>query len=197
MLTVITPPSTLVVSLEEAREHLRAPADDNALVERAIRAATGYVQTRTCLILAPTTLEWAAEDWPSDRIIELPRAPVRDVVSLTYRDEDGVDTEVDAANYLWYRGATGANLVLKRVFSAPALWGDDPHPIRVRFLAGFNVAGASGSGYDPVLDLPQEAVQAVLLQAQLDYERGALSEQETRNIERARESKIAALRVYR
>src|SRR3990172_7803964 len=107
MLITITPATSLPVTVEEAREYCRAPenGDDDVLLDGILRAAVEYAQNHCSVIFAPTTMQHRRDDWPSGWCceIDLPRAPVRDVASIEYVDEDGAVQEVSALDWTWKR----------------------------------------------------------------------------------------------
>src|ERR1051325_7248454 len=91
--SLITPPDALPVSLEYARQHVRAidHSDDNML-EVWIQAATQYFEAFTGRRVGLATREVLYDTWPGTLLttpwraprIELPRPPLQEVVSITY-----------------------------------------------------------------------------------------------------------------
>lgn len=206
MLIIVTAATTLPVTLEAAIQHCRAPDDetDDVLVERALKSAVEYVEQQTELALAPMTLEYRLPSWPCwaggfrrGYEIDLPRKPVRGVVSIEYLDVDENLQPVDAANWSWRNSAEGGVVRFKNNYSFPVLSSEDDLPVRVTFEAGYDDPAASGSGDDPNLALPQRAVEAVLLKTELGYDHGGMTEESARVIQSALMSLIGQLRVYR
>ncbi len=100
MLTLITPPATLPVSLSEASEHVRAVGTiDDVPLTQYLEAATEAVERATGRRLISQT--WHLNTY-ADRVpwcIPIPLAPVSAVSSVTYRDLDGESQTLDPALY--------------------------------------------------------------------------------------------------
>lgn len=206
MLIIVTAATTLPVTVAQAVTHCRAPeaGDDNVLIERALRAAVEYVEQQTCLVLQPTTLEYRMGCWPywsggfrRGHEIDLPKKPVRDVVSVEYLDADDNLQTVATTNYSWRDTTEGAIVRFKNDYSFPVLSTENDEPVRITFIAGFDDPAASGSGDDPNRTLPQRAVEAVLLKTELGYERGGHSDDAAKQIMAALGSLLGQLRIYR
>jgi uncharacterized phiE125 gp8 family phage protein len=108
-LAKILAPTSWPLSLEDARAFVIIDDDDAdhmRVLDLAIRAATQYCETRAGLTAQRTTYQLRLDAWPStydcDRRrgagagneIDLPAAPVRDVLSVTYVDTDGIEQTV-------------------------------------------------------------------------------------------------------
>lgn len=90
-LRLITPPSTLPLSLADVQGHLRltgVPYDVD-VVTALIEAATAYVERITGRQLITAEYEYAFDEWPRERWLELPRAPLATVDEITYLDTAG------------------------------------------------------------------------------------------------------------
>lgn len=159
MLIVIEAALTLPVTVEQAKLDWRVEHDDeDDVIEEKLRAAVEMIETQTTLILAPTVLQERYDRWCDPLIIS--RAPVRDVVEVTYLDEDGVEQTVDPSDYDMDRTTEGAEIVFKSGFSKPTVAGGRRGVVRVTFSAGYEDPGASP--IDPDFALPVRARQAVL-----------------------------------
>ena len=151
----VTPPADLV-SLEEAKRHLRVDgADEDTHIALLIRAAIGYLDgwpgiLHRCLVTQTWREMFAA--WPANGLLLLRVGPSRAVTTLVYSDADNTEQTINAADYSGpYAGACGEYLVLKQEILALALY-DRPDAIRVTYSAG-----------DAANDVPSEARLAVLM----------------------------------
>jgi len=98
-LKLITAPTVLAVSLEEAKVQCRAEgADEDALITAYIKAATEWAEHKTGRALLPQTWELTLDAFPE--AFELPRPPVVSVTSLTYWDAAGVQQQLDNSGYV-------------------------------------------------------------------------------------------------
>lgn len=102
--TVVTPPASDPVTLDEAKEHLRVDiADDDTLITVLISAATEYVATVTRRSIMTQTLKLVLPEFPADSdLIRLPYPPFYTISigQVQYRDAtDGTLQTWDSANY--------------------------------------------------------------------------------------------------
>lgn len=158
-LAVITPPTFEPVTLEQAKLHARVEIDeDDALVSSLITAARQWVEAYTGRTLCDTVLETAAWGY-SGWYIELPKPPVIEVVSFSYRDSDGDDTVLASDQY----SLDNTNPLSPRVVPAygvawPATrW--QSSSLRVRYRAGYARAGSP----DETGLIPQPLAAAIKL----------------------------------
>lgn len=147
MLIRLTQPDGLFVSVEDVKAHVIIDSDDDdALVEGYIRAATRLAENQTGRILLPTEFEYRLDRWC--RTLRIPAAPVRAINEVAYLDEANVEQALEPV--AWYETTTaeGAEIRFSDAFSSPAL-SIRPQSVRVRFSAGFDDPGVTGSGDDP------------------------------------------------
>lgn len=99
---VITPP-TEVVSLDEAKRHLRVDHDDDDVyITMLVVAAAAWLDGPAGWLaraLGVQTLELVSADFGWDSFIPLPYPPLIDIVSVTYVDPDGVPQIMSSADY--------------------------------------------------------------------------------------------------
>lgn len=103
---VIEPPQP-IVTLEEAKRHLIVDFDDDdELIESLLLAATSWIDGPTGWLgcaLGVQTLELRVADFyslPCQRdVIPLPYPPVLEIISITYRDSDGVSVVMPSDGY--------------------------------------------------------------------------------------------------
>lgn len=166
MLRRVTKPEQMPVTLDTAKARLRIQDEDDARdsdLELLIEAAVGAVEQRTSLAL--TQAEWEAtfDAWPStSKPLKIDLFPIRDVLSLTYLDDEGNEQEVAADDWYWVETDYGAEIYTNVSYSQPALF-DRSGSLRVRVSAGYDDPTITGiSGSDPRLDFPAQAQMAVL-----------------------------------
>lgn len=210
MLIRTVAPDTAPIDLTAARRQCRAPenGDDDAEVERALHAAIGYAERITGLALAPSTYEARFLTWPCyGRWVDIGIAPVRDVLSITYRDSDGVQQAVDRADWTWEPTPEGARVRFLTSYSFPALSEDHDHAVIVTVRAGYDNPDADfdtpelqsdgdpdDTDVDPgdSLELPPGLVSAVMLLTEHYYDRAAGPELKT-----SADNLLALAKIYR
>lgn len=97
----LTYPSTTIISLQEAKEHLRVSSDsEDALISDCIKSATDFVEKYTGITLMSGTYRAyldAAEALSYDTI-EIWKFPITAISSIQYVDSNG-DTQSLSASY--------------------------------------------------------------------------------------------------
>lgn len=151
-------PEVAPVSLAEAKTHLRVDfTDDDTLIGALIDAATAHVDGYTGILArALVTQTWQQDfcDWPGDRVLRLPLAPVASVSSVKYFDSANTEiTVAETGNYALLEDARGPYIKFTSDFAAPALFDERDDRIGVTFVAGYG---------DPS-DVPAAIRAAVLL----------------------------------
>jgi len=153
---VIEPPSELVVSVEEAKAHLRVDFDDDDdLIEGYLQAAIGNFDgpggwLGRALILQ--TLELRLDRFPFYGVV-LPYAPVVDLQAVLYDDDDGVEQTLDPAVTRIVGGDHHSRLVRAYGQSWPSTRCQE-EAVRIQYRAGYGESGA---------DVPAPIRQAILL----------------------------------
>jgi uncharacterized phiE125 gp8 family phage protein len=93
---VITPPTAEPITLQEAKDHLRQPFDDeDDYIAALIPAARGMLEKLTQRHLMPQVVEFAVPAWGYG--IRAQAAPFRELVSVSYTDTGGAPAEMDLA----------------------------------------------------------------------------------------------------
>ncbi|NBJ13332.1 head-tail connector protein [Microvirga arsenatis] len=163
MLIPVTP-STPVVSLADAKHHLRVEhTDDDAYITALIGAATTAVSERLERTLGATTWDYriGSDDicWGFD--IRLPKPPLIEVVSVKYIDTDGAEQTYAPANYRAFGIGGQGGIRLTGGASWPSLrYG--PEAVTIRYRAGYE-------------SVPEPIRQAILLMiGQLFASRGEM-----------------------
>lgn len=153
--TVVEPPEGLVVSLVEAKRHLRIDhTDDDTYITALIGAATSILDGPNGYLgrcLLTQTLETRLTSFHCGNV-PLLYGPVQDIVSVQYNDGDGVLQTMDEDIY---RIISGAPVKLAPVYGEywPTVQaGNDA--IVIQYNAGYGDTGA---------DVPAPIRQAILL----------------------------------
>lgn len=134
-LRVVTPPTAEPVTLAEVRAHARIDTTaDDATLASYILAARQHIENITGRALAVTTFEMTLEDFDDDEI-DLPRAPVSSIVSVTYTDVNGAAQTMPAADYTLDATSFVPRLLLGYGKSWPGVRGE-PGDVRIQFVAG-------------------------------------------------------------
>lgn len=146
-------PATEPVSLLQAKAFLRVDdsAEDN-LISTLIAAARIHVESVTGRALIEQTWRVVLDDWPVDRIVKLPVAPLMSLTLITAYDAEGNGTAVSLAEVLPETNVAPARLFLPRSFDeAPLLRARQA--IEIDYVAGFG---------DEADDVPSALTQAIL-----------------------------------
>lgn len=153
---VITAPSTNPVTLAEAKAHLSVDfSDDDDIINVFIEAATDYAQKWTGRAFVQQSLEYISSSFPADGDpIELPMPPLISVSGVFY-SQDGVETEVDASEYLVDAGSDPA--IISSLGAWPTLSGT-VNKVIVRYAAGYLTDDSPSVG-----DVPGSIRVAILL----------------------------------
>jgi uncharacterized phiE125 gp8 family phage protein len=153
---LVTPPTGSVIGLAEAKKHLRVEIpDDDALIQRLIRAATTACELEIAghRQFLSATFDVQVEDW-WDGKLKLPRPPLQSITSVKYFDAAGVEQTLGATNYIvrkpWRQPGT---IEWAPSVVWPDLELDRSHPITIRFVAGYGGAA----------NVPETIKQAILL----------------------------------
>lgn len=149
MLIRLSAPAGLAVPLADVKLALRIDFDDDDdRLESLIAAETQRYEDFTGRIMAPVDMEYRFDRWGDPLCI--PVAPVREVTEVVYLDSANVEQTVSASD--WYSLTTdeGVEVWFNDTFSSPTLT-TRGQAVRVRFTAGYDQPGASGSGDDPEL----------------------------------------------
>lgn len=141
---VVTPPSGLVVSLEEAKLHLHEDrAEQDARITALIQAATQHLDGPRGWLgraLLTQTLELRTDRFPCcPHGFSLPYPRVQSVTSVTYVDDAGVTQTLAGSAWQLIKDDFSPRLQLAYGQSWPSarLWAD---AVKVRYVAGYGAA---------------------------------------------------------
>ncbi|WP_245458295.1 head-tail connector protein [Rhizobium leguminosarum] len=146
MLKLVTPPATPVVSLAEAKSHLRVfHNDDDAYIEALVDVAIGMIDGADGWLgraLVEQTWEYSIDRFPcSDERghagrVHIPLAPLMSVSSVEYTASDG--TSLAASGIRTFGdGSTLPGYVLPAVGTSWPSTLCEPESVRITFVAGY------------------------------------------------------------
>jgi uncharacterized phiE125 gp8 family phage protein len=134
MLTLITPPAAVPISLHEAKAYLNYfEPDQDAVIAGLIRSAVDYVEGHSGLRLVTQTWAWSTVlpcFWSG--YLRLPLGPVQSVVSISYTDTAGDQQVLSPATY----SLKGDRVILAPEAQWPSVW-RGPDSGTVQFVVGY------------------------------------------------------------
>ena len=152
--SVITPPTSEPVTLDEALEHCRANAgvEDNWFVNK-IKAAREYCEAN---ILGGRSLMTTTLDLIDSRFyskIEFPNPPLQSITSVTYYDSGNSSQTLASSEWIVVKPTHGIGYMVPAV---NAVWPDvasRPDAVTIRYVAGYASAAL----------VPEKIKHAILL----------------------------------
>lgn len=155
---LVTAPTTLPVTLEEAKAHLRRDADETEehdLITALVNAAVGHLDGWTGILGRCLEEQTWRQDFDGfDRVIRLPLWPIIEISSITWRNEAGQIATVSSDDYALKSDALGAYVRFKNDFEYPSGL-NETSAVAVTFTAGYPREGAIEG--DPEAEPPVEA----------------------------------------
>lgn len=148
-LSLVTAPAVEPVSIDDVVAHLRLDPDqagaESGKLAILIQSARESVEAHTHRALITQTWDLHLDAWWLGSM-ELPRAPLASVSSVTYIDTDGTSQTWSSSNYV-VRAVAGPRAQPGRIWAAygvtyPSVQ-SRPEPITVRFVAGYGLSAAS------------------------------------------------------
>jgi uncharacterized phiE125 gp8 family phage protein len=140
-LIIVTPPEEELLSAAESKLQSRVDgADEDALIDVYIKAAREKCEEVARRAFVAQTLALFLDTWPNEKSIKLPRPPLIDVDSITYKLADG--TEQEFTDFVIDKNSTPGRLALADGASWPD---DDLYPIgaiQITYQAGYGEAEA-------------------------------------------------------
>jgi uncharacterized phiE125 gp8 family phage protein len=139
---VVTPPAVEVVTLSEAKSHLRVPHNaDDAYITRTIIAAREQCEHELNRAIGEQSMLLLLDEFPTnvygiDEAIELPITPVVGIDAVRYYDDAGVLTVVDPSNYAVDTGQAPAWLLAANDFAWPVT-DDRANAVQIEYTAGW------------------------------------------------------------
>jgi len=136
LVNVVTPPECEPISLAELKEHLRVLHDtEDEYLGTLIAAARIHLEDTSGTAIASRTLDGFLSGFPRGSIV-LPHPPLQSVVSIKYRDTDGViQTLAPERCHVETVQRPGRIHLLSGNWPSTQV---HPHAVEVRFVAGFD-----------------------------------------------------------
>jgi len=128
---LVTPPASLPVTLDEAKLHLRVAVpnedgtmpetDEDGLITALIEAAVSHLDGWTGILgRALVEQTWRQDFDGFGSCMRLPLGPVTEIVSITWRNDEGEIATIAASNYALRTDSRGAIVQWDRSYSFPS-----------------------------------------------------------------------------
>lgn len=163
------PLGSLPISLAEVKVRLDIETSDldpegvanvDAQVLGALRGAVDYVEAQTQRVLRRRVMSKSFDHWPCFPLT-IEGVPMRDVLSISYVDEDGATQTFAEAGWTWVPTPDGARIVLIDNPDIPRTRYGWPNAVTVNFEAGYDPSGTVP--VEEVYALPPRVEQAVVM----------------------------------
>lgn len=139
MVKVIIPVIVEPVALSDVKQHLRLMDEQNEdlMLLQLISTAREYCEHFTRRAVAEQTLELLLDQFPKGKGIPLASPPLREVISITYRNDTGTEIILTPSDYV-------VDVDTGQVVSSPGIawpvFSPFPvSPIRIRYMAGYDI----------------------------------------------------------
>lgn len=140
-----SPPAEALLSVADAKAHLRVDGSDHdAYVQALVAAAEARLDGFAGVLgraLVTQTWRRSFDCFPDGRLQRLPLGPLQSVSSLTYYDTAGSSQTFSASSYHGVTDAIGPAIVLDDDATWPAI-DDRPDAITVTWVCGYGAASA-------------------------------------------------------
>lgn len=131
----LTFPTTTIITLDEAKDHLRVTTtDEDELIMDCIRSATDFIEKYTDTLLLSRTFCAYYDSLETYKVIELWKYPITAITSIKYLNTSGVETTLDTVNYSTDLTDSPARILIT---SLPTVQSDVLNPFRIYYTAGF------------------------------------------------------------
>jgi uncharacterized phiE125 gp8 family phage protein len=151
---LVTPPAQRIVSLADAKVHVRAQGnEEDALIEGMIATAEAHLDGwEGELGRALVTQTWREDFAGLSRSMRLRLFPVASITSVIATSSSGDDITIDAANYRLLKDTLGFYIQIRDLWAPPPIATDRPDAVRITYVAG-----------QPVAEVPPPIKTAALL----------------------------------
>lgn len=141
---------TLPVDLEDLKLDLRVDSDDeDDTIVRLAQGAADLIEKRTSLVIVPGEYVAAMDCWPTrSGQYKINRGPLRELRAFQWIDSDKVWQDSDLATLYTETFERAFTVQPLKTFDFPAADSmlEVANPIRIRFLAGYDVEDSNVSG---------------------------------------------------
>jgi uncharacterized phiE125 gp8 family phage protein len=155
-LSLVAAPATEPITTEEAKLQARVDgSEDDALIGSMIMAARQWAEAFTNRAFVTQTWDLLLDDFPACDYIELPKAPLASVSSVSYVDNNGATQSLTQGTDYTVDAPAGPTALRGRVLLAynaswPSVRGVR-NAVTVRFVAGYGAAAAVPEGIKAAL----------------------------------------------
>ena len=159
---ITAPASEPIVNTDvESYQRITNTAERTEL-DRFIKSSREYAENIVLhRALLTQTWELYLDQWPENDYIELPKPPLQSVTYIKYKDTQGTEYTLDAANYVVDTIPEPARVVLAYGRTWPTTILYPATAIRIRFVCGYTQAS----------DIPKSIINGLLYHTGLLYER--------------------------
>jgi phage conserved hypothetical protein, phiE125 gp8 family len=188
---LVEAPSILPVTVEEVKQSLRIDtADDDAVIERDIRAAVAHYEGWTGILGIVLVEQTWRQEFDSFDCLHLPLGPVIAVSSVKWRNKEGQIATIDQADYALRTDGAGRSFVQFRhgYHHPPDLY--ESAAVQVEYRAGW----ANTDDTPPKPTVPDDIRVAMIMRVQLGYDEAAKAN--SANLERAEDALISKYRRF-
>jgi len=141
-LELLTPPTSELVTLAEAKAHLRVEHNvDDSLLSGLITAARLFVEQQTGRALLSQTWRLWGDAWPEAAVLPLPKPPLRSVSTILIYAADDSSTVWSGSAYRVEVATQPGQIQLREGQSWPSL-GRSCSSFSITFVAGYADAAA-------------------------------------------------------
>lgn len=188
-LKLVTEPDENVVSLSDAKAHLRVDMDiDDDLITIYLHAATVMCEEIARRTFIHSTYDLYLDKWWDEKGLKFPLPPLSEVVDVKYTTENDSEISLDPSMYIVDTASEPGRIWWASGVSAPSASLKPISGIKIRFIAGY------GDAYN----VPATYKAAVLLVLAHLYEnREAVGYQAASKLPMGAESLLMMNRGYR
>ena len=145
-LSLVTPPVSDVITIDEAKTHLRVTdATEDASITTLIKTAQGFLDGEYGILgraLVTQTWDLFLKAFPSTgKSIQIPLQPLQSITSVKYVNPDGNLITLDASKYI-VDTAENPPLIHAAYGETWPDTRDQPNAVTIRFVAGYGAAAA-------------------------------------------------------
>lgn len=153
-LSVVTPPASEPVTLDEVKLHLRIDGNyEDSLLSSFITAARAYCEQYTARALITQTLQLYMDAFPWHSFIQIPMPPVQSVSTFTYVDINGATQTVDPSVYMLDTTQNAAYVRLQYNQVWPPSVRRQPQSVQLQYVTGYGAASSVPEAFKVAIKL--------------------------------------------
>ncbi len=161
--TLVTAPTGMLVSIDEAKKHLHVDhTEDDGYIQALLLSAVAQAENITNRKLLTQTWKAFSSEWPNNAF-KMPFGKLQSVTHLKYTDSTGVQSTVSSSDYIVDVDSDPGRVVLAYNETWPTATLYPSNPIEIQFTCGYGdhelktivsasnaspiVIGCTGHGY--------------------------------------------------